>query len=76
MSEKPTSEKPPRPSESLRPGMPRFLATLMVDPMFLIVRLVVAVAEGITKAILESREKRKQKKMAKKAKKGEKNHGP
>ena len=54
-----------RPSKSERPGMPRFLAALMVDPTYFIFRLVVAVAEGVTKGLVVVFQKRREKRIAK-----------
>lgn len=55
----PFSEKPPYPSRSLRPGTPeRALALILADPGVWIVRIVIGIFAGITKAILEHREKK------------------
>jgi len=55
-----------RPSRSQPPGAQRFLAALMVDPWFLVFRLVATVVTSITHAVLNRREARKAKKEKKK----------
>jgi len=60
-----------RPSKSQPPGANRVLAMLMVDPWFLVFRLVATVVTSITEAILKNRDKRREKK-GQKPKKGNK----
>lgn len=63
MSEKPIHSI--RPSKSQPPGAQRFLAALMVDPWFLVFRLVAVVVTSITETVLKHREKRKTKRKEK-----------
>lgn len=60
-----------RPSRSERPGLPRMLATLIADPGWFIVQIVMAIAEGITRAIINRRQKHKHKPSSKADKEGE-----
>ena len=52
-----------RPSRSERPGLPRMLATLIADPGYLLYMGIMAIAQGITSAILKWQDNRKAKKL-------------
>lgn len=56
-----------RPSKSQPPGPSRFLAALMVDPWFIVFRVIVVVVETTVKTILTFREKRKAARRARRA---------
>lgn len=51
-----------KPSESLRPGPLRFLAKMSLDPATIIFTIVVGLAQGIARAVIEWREKKKKSK--------------
>jgi len=70
MSERPVHSI--RPSKSQPPGAQRFLAMLMVDPWFLVFRLVATIVTSATEAVLKHRETRKAKKACKTVKPGDK----
>ena len=65
----PNSNNSIRPSRSERPGFPRLLATIMVDPTYFIFKLVAVIVESAVNAIIKAREKRKAVKATKAAKK-------
>ncbi len=54
-----------RPSQSLRPGISKFVVKGLLDPQFIIVMIVSGIFEGITKAILNWRDKKAEAKEAK-----------
>lgn len=57
----PPSLRPSESIRSLRPGagISRFVVKGLLDPQFIIVAIVSGIFEGITKAVLEWRDKRK-----------------
>lgn len=67
MSEKTSLIPPPeqRPSASLRPKASVFLAKAFIDPQFIVLALVSAVAEGLGKAFLGWLDKRRARKAEK-----------
>ncbi len=48
-----------RPSRAERPGLPRLLAALVVDPWWVVFQLIMAAAEGITRGIIKAKQRRK-----------------
>jgi hypothetical protein len=51
-----------RPSKSQPPGYQKVLSTIMVDPWFLVFRLVAVIVNSVTEAVLKHRESRKREK--------------
>lgn len=73
---RPAPSKRPKPSDSLNPGPLRFLARMSLDPLSIIFTVVAGIAQGVTKAVLEWRERRKAAKAQKPAKAGKKKPPP